>query len=149
MGRMWAIVWIANTAGTLLAALFCTFTPVIAPELRQSMLEVSAKLMQNAWVPMFFKAISAGFLVAAMVWLIPSAEAARFWVITLVAWLIAAGGFAHIVAGSVEAFLLVANGQLGIGSMIASFTLPVLLGNIIGGTVLFALLSYAQVMKEI
>jgi formate/nitrite transporter FocA (FNT family) len=39
--------------------------------------------------------------------------------------------------------------ERGIGAMIASFTLPVLLGNIVGGTVLFALLSYAQVMKEI
>ena len=149
IGRLWAIVWIANTAGTLFAALFCTFTPVIAPDLRLAMLEVSSQLMHNAWLPMFFKAISAGFLVAAMVWLMPNAEGARFWVITLFAYLIAAGGFAHIVAGSVEAFMLVANGQLGVGAMIVSFTLPVLLGNIVGGTVLFALLSYAQVMKEI
>ncbi|MGH8257611.1 MAG: hypothetical protein ACRET0_15520 [Steroidobacteraceae bacterium] len=28
------------------------------------------------------------------------------------------------------------------------FTVPVLLGNIVGGTALFAVLSYAQVMKE-
>jgi formate/nitrite transporter FocA (FNT family) len=33
--------------------------------------------------------------------------------------------------------------------MLGQFTLPVLLGNIVGGTVLFALLSYAQVMKEL
>jgi formate/nitrite transporter FocA (FNT family) len=33
--------------------------------------------------------------------------------------------------------------------MLAGFTLPVLIGNIVGGTALFALLSYAQVMKEI
>ncbi|HUH94345.1 MAG TPA: formate/nitrite transporter family protein, partial [Casimicrobiaceae bacterium] len=64
-------------------------------------------------------------------------------------YLIAAGGFAHIVAGSVEAFLLVVSGQLGVGPMLLDFTLPVLLGNIFGGTALFALLSYAQVMKEI
>jgi formate/nitrite transporter FocA (FNT family) len=149
LGRLWAIVWIANTVGTLFAALFCTFTPAIAPDLRLAMLEVSSQLMHNTWLPMFFKAIAAGFLVATMVWLLPNAEGARFWVITLFAYLIAAGGFAHIVAGSVEAFMLVANGQLGVGSMIVSFTLPVLLGNIVGGTVLFALLSYAQVMKEI
>ena len=149
MGRMWGIVWVANSVGTLFAALFCTFTPVIPPELRDSMLEVSAQLIGHGWVEMFFKAISAGFLVAAMVWLLPSAETAQFWVVALLAYLIAAGGFAHIVAGSVEAFLLVANGQLGVGSMLLGFTLPVLLGNIVGGTALFALLSYAQVMKEI
>jgi formate-nitrite transporter family protein len=57
----------------------------------------------------------------------------------------AIGGFTHIVAGSMEAFLLVANGQLGIGN----FVIPVLTGNIVGGTALFALISHAQVMKEI
>jgi formate/nitrite transporter FocA (FNT family) len=34
-------------------------------------------------------------------------------------------------------------------AMLGEFMVPVLIGNIIGGTVLFALLSYAQVMKEI
>jgi formate/nitrite transporter FocA (FNT family) len=33
--------------------------------------------------------------------------------------------------------------------MLGAFVAPVLVGNIIGGTALFALLSYAQVMKEI
>ena len=64
-------------------------------------------------------------------------------------YVIGVGGFAHIVAGSVEAFLLVANGELGVGAMLGGFTLPVLAGNIVGGTALFAMLSYAQVMKEI
>ena len=149
MGRMWAIVWLANTIGTLFAALFCTFTPVITPELRAAMLAIGGELMRNGWLDMFFKAVSAGFLIAAMVWLMPSAEGAQFWVVTLITYLIGAGGFAHIVAGSVETFLLVANGQLGLGAMVVQFTLPVLLGNIVGGTALFALLSYAQVMKEI
>ena len=149
MARMWAIVWIANTVGTLFAALFCTFTPVIAPGLLAGMVEISGEILKNSWPQTFFKAISAGFLIAAMVWLIPSAESAKFWVVTLMTYLIAAGGFAHIVAGSVEAFLLVTHGQLGVGSMILQFTIPTLFGNIVGGTALFALLSYAQVMKEL
>jgi formate-nitrite transporter family protein len=70
-------------------------------------------------------------------------------VITLMSYLIAAGGFMHIVAGSVEAFMLVANGQLGLAAMVTDFVVPVLLGNIVGGSALFALLSYAQVMKEL
>lgn len=149
MARMWIIVWIANTVGTLFAAGFCDLTPVISPELRDAMIQVSWHLLRHGWVDMFFRAISAGFLIAAMVWLMPSAESAQFWVVGLMTYLIAAGGFAHIVAGSVEAFLLVVNGQLGVGAMLLDFTLPVLLGNIVGGTALFALLSYAQVMKEI
>jgi formate/nitrite transporter FocA (FNT family) len=33
--------------------------------------------------------------------------------------------------------------------MIVHFVVPVFIGNVIGGTVLFALISYAQVMGEI
>ena len=149
VARMWGIVWAANTIGTLFAALFCTFTPVISPELRDGMLQVSAPMMDNGWVDMFFRAIAAGFLVAATVWLIPSAETAQFWVISMLTFLISAGGFVHIVAGSVEAFMLVANGRLGVLPMIVDFTIPTLLGNMVGGTALFALISYAQVMEEI
>ena len=41
LARMWSIVLVANFAGTLFAALFCTFTPVLAPELKDAMLEIS------------------------------------------------------------------------------------------------------------
>ena len=81
-------------------------------------------------------------------WLIPSAESGQFRVIVLATWLIAVGGFEHIVAGSVDSFMLVLGHRLALGAMLLHFTLPVLLGNIIGGTALFAVLSYAQVMKE-
>jgi formate-nitrite transporter family protein len=33
--------------------------------------------------------------------------------------------------------------------MLTDFFIPVLIGNVIGGTALFALISYAQVMQEI
>ena len=148
-GRMWLIVLLANLAGTLLAALFSTYTPVVTPELREAMLAVSREAMQYGWLEMAFRGITAGFLMAAMVWLIPAAEGAQFYVIFLMSYVIALADAAHIVAGSVEAFMLVANGELGIGAMLGGFTVPVLLGNIVGGTVLFAMLSYAQVMKEI
>ena len=148
-GRMWAIVLGANLAGTLFAALFCMFTPVIAADLREAMLTISREGVQHEWLALLFHGITAGFLMAALVWLIPASGSAQFQVIVAMTYLIGIAGAAHIVAGSVEAFLLVANGELGIGAMLGGFALPVLIGNVIGGTVLFALLSYAQVMKEI
>ena len=148
-GRMWAIVLLANLAGTLLAALFSTFTPVVGPELREAMLAVSRDALRHGGWEMAFHGITAGFLMAAMVWLIPAAEGAQFFVIFLMTYLIGVSGAAHIVAGSIEAFLMVANGELGAGAMLGGFLAPVLAGNIVGGTVLFALISYAQVMKEI
>jgi formate/nitrite transporter FocA (FNT family) len=81
--------------------------------------------------------------------MIPSAESAKFAVITLMTYLIAIGGFTHVVAGSMEANLLVLNGDWEWWRMLAQFMAPVLIGNIIGGTALFALISYAQVMEEI
>ena len=46
-----------------------------------------------------------------MVWLMPSADTAQIHVVTLMTYLIAVGGFMHIVAGSMEAFMLAANGE--------------------------------------
>jgi len=147
-GRMWSIVLVANLLGTFIAAGFIAFAPAVTPELRQHMLDISRHAVKHSWLEIGFQGITSGYVMAAMVWLIPAAGAAQFHVVYLMTWLIGAGGFAHIVAGSVEAFLLVCDGGVGLGEILAHFTAPVLAGNIVGGTVLFALISYAQVMKE-
>ena len=149
MGRLWAIVLAANLAGTLFAALFCSLTPVLPDELREGMLNISRDLSGLSFIDMFFRGITSGFLMAALVWMIPSAERAKFHVITLMTWLIAVGGFTHIVAGSMEAYLLVIGGEWSVWMLIGAFMVPVLIGNMIGGTALFALIAYAQVMEEI
>ena len=122
---------------------------MLRPDLLDGMSTISHGLLALGWWDMFFRAISSGFLIAAMVWMIPSAENAKFSVITLMTYLIAIGGFTHIVAGSMEAYILVLAGDWEWWRMIGQFVAPVLLGNIVGGTALFALISYAQVMEEI
>jgi formate/nitrite transporter FocA (FNT family) len=149
MGRLWAIVLVANFTGTLLAAIFCSYTPVLPAGLLHEMQNISRDLLGLGWWQMAFRGVSSGFLIAAMVWMIPSAESAKFVVITLMTYLIAIGGFTHIVAGSMEANILVLHGDWEWWRMLGQFFVPVLLGNIVGGTALFALISYAQVMEEI
>lgn len=149
LGRLWGIVLTANIVGTFIAALICTQTPVLSVELKEAMLDIASQLTGHTWTETTFRAIASGFLIATMVWLIPSAEAAQFHIIVVITYLIAAGGFMHIVAGSVEAFFLVLSGHLGFQAMITAFFIPVLIGNVIGGTALFALMAYAQVMKEL
>ncbi|HUI96803.1 MAG TPA: formate/nitrite transporter family protein [Xanthobacteraceae bacterium] len=149
LGRMWAVVLAANMTGTLFAAAISIYTPALTPELRDGMLAISRQLLDHGWFEMVFKGIAAGFLVAAMVWLLPGAENTQFHVVVLMTYLIAAGGFVHIVAGSVEAFLLALHGDLGWWALVTDFFVPALIGNVIGGTALFALIAYAQVMKEI
>ncbi|WP_028996601.1 formate/nitrite transporter family protein [Azohydromonas australica] len=147
--RIWSIVLVANLVGTLLAALFFAFTPAVDDALRLAMLETSRHAMRHDALALGVQGITAGYLMAAMVWLIPAAGVAQFHVVTLMTYLIGVGGFAHIIAGSAEAFLLLLTGELDALDMLVRFTLPVLLGNVIGGTALFALISHAQVMKEV
>jgi len=148
--RLWAIVLAANLTGTLFAAIFCSFAPVLPSELLESMRSISRhSLNDHSWWEMLFDGVSSGFLMAAMVWMIPAAEMLKVYVIVLMTWLIAVGGFTHIVAGSVEAFLLLVAGEWSIGTLLWQFMIPVLIGNIVGGTALFAVLSYAQVKEEI
>jgi formate/nitrite transporter FocA (FNT family) len=150
MARLWGIVLAANLTGTLFAAVFCSFAPVLPNELLESMRSISRhSLNGHSWWEMVFDGVSSGFLMAAMVWMIPAAEMLKVYVIVLMTWLIAVGGFTHIVAGSVEAFLLLVAGEWSIGVLLWQFLVPVLIGNIIGGTALFAVLSYAQVKEEI
>jgi formate/nitrite transporter FocA (FNT family) len=147
-GRVWAIVLLANIVGTLFAAGFCTLAPVISPEVRAAMIEVSEHGLAHGWLETLFRAISAGFLIATMVWLIPSAKGAEFHVVFVMTYLIAIGDCAHIVAGSVEAFMLLFAGSWSPVHLLWDFFVPTLIGNIAGGTALFALISYAQVAEE-
>jgi len=147
--RLWCIVFVANMAGGLTAAAFYSLTPALQPEVYDEMVRQSGQIIGHGWAAMIFKGIAAGYLMAAMVWLLPSAESAQLPVIAMMTWLIAAGGFMHVIAGGVEAFLLVLHGDLGLIGMMSQFLLPVTAGNIIGGTALFALISYAQVAREI
>ncbi len=147
--RIWGVVLGANILGTLCAALFCTYGPAVGEEVRSTMLELSRHGLAHGWWEMLFRGISAGFLIAALVWLLPSAEANEFHVILLMTYLIAAGEFTHIVAGSVEGFMLVLAGEWNWLHLLTHFGIPVLIGNSIGGTALFSVLSYGQVMEEV
>jgi len=148
-GRVWGIVFAANMVGAFVAAGFCTFTPVLTPEIRGSMLEVSQHAIDFGWWELVFRGITAGFLIAALTWLIPSAKGTEFFVILLMTYLIALFHSAHVVAGAVDVFMLGMAGTAGVGQLLGGFIVPALIGNIIGGTGLFALLAYGQVMEEL
>ena len=149
MGRLWGVVLAANFAGTFSAALFYTFSSAVSPDIRSAMLEIAGHTMAHPPGEMFSRAVAAGFVIAAMVWLLPSAGPAQPLIVIVMTYLVAAAEFAHIIAGSLEAFMLVFAGRLAAAPLLIGFAGPVLAGNIIGGTLLFALISYAQVAEEI
>jgi formate-nitrite transporter family protein len=43
--RLWGVVLVANIVGTFIAALICTFTPVLTPEIKAAMLDIARKIM--------------------------------------------------------------------------------------------------------
>ncbi|SMY10287.1 formate/nitrite transporter family protein [Flavimaricola marinus] len=149
VARLWGIVLFANVVGAFAVASLFAFTAALPDEIRPAMMELSQHATGFSTSDAFFRAIPAGVLVAAIVWMLPQAESAAFFVIGALTWLIAAGDFSHIVAGSVEMAYLMVQGELAVGDGIMRFFLPVLAGNIVGGTAIFSLMAYGQVKDDI
>lgn len=147
--RLWSVVLAMNVIGALGAAALFVHTPAIPPDLHPALLDLSHHALGFAPSEAFFRGIPAGILVAAIVWMMPQAEAAAFWIILVFTWLIAAGDFTHIVAGSVEMWYLALTGNTTLSQAVLSFFLPVLGGNIVGGTLIFTMLAWGQVRDEI
>jgi len=149
MLRLWAIVLAANLVGAFIFALAIAHMGMLPADVAAQVTVISQHMMDTAATEMFVKGIAAGWLIAALVWMLPSAEHAEFFLIGLMTYLIALGGFTHVIAGSVEAFYLWVTQGATAFDVFLKFLLPTLAGNVVGGTVLFGLLSYAQVRDEI
>lgn len=147
--RFWVIVFGANMVGTLLIATLVGFELITSPAHHQAMLTLSRHLLAHDWVEMLKLGIPAGFLIAAVPWALPSARGQEFWVVLVFTYFIALGGFTHVVAGSGEAWLLAIAGETSFQHAAFGMILPTLIGNVIGGTGLFALLAHAQVRHEL
>jgi formate/nitrite transporter FocA (FNT family) len=146
--RLWAVVLTANLFGTFLTAAISVHGGVIPAEVLAAIMDISRHVSELTPTEAFLRAIPAGFFIAALVWMLPSAKGSEVWVIVMFTWLIAAGGFTHVIAGSNEIFSLVLNGEMRISTALIYHIGPVLVGNILGGTGLFAMLAHGQVHEE-
>jgi formate/nitrite transporter FocA (FNT family) len=147
--RLWSLVFLSNIVGTLFIAGLTNYGLVGSPEQREAMLALSRKLLTHDWLETVKLAIPAGFLVAAVPWTLPSSRGQQFLVVVFLTYFIALGGFAHVVAGSAEAWLLAFAGETTFAHSLFGLICPALIGNIVGGTGLFALLAHAQVQQEL
>lgn len=142
--RVWAVVLAANVVGALLFALVLAKTEVVDAETFEALKKAAAEAHRTTFPVTFLRAIVAGWLIALVVWLIPYAETAKVAVIVILTWLVSAGHFTHIVAGTVESAFLVFAGARSWADFLVHFFVPALLGNTIGGVVLVAAINYAQ-----
>ena len=146
--RLWTVVLVGNLCGTLLVAYVMLKLPIFDSKTDLAFLDIGRKVMENDAGQMFAKGIVSGWMIATMVWMIPSMESAKMWIIILITYLMALGDFTHIVVGSAEVSYLVFSGELPWKDFWLMFAGPTLAGNIIGGSFIFALISHAQIRSE-
>lgn len=149
MIRLWVVVLAANVAGAFLAALFMQGSGAFSAPLLAAFADLARHAVLMGADESFARAIPAGVLVAAIVWMMPTAQGSGVLIITAFTWLIAAGDFTHVIAGAVEMWILVGLGELSLARAAAEFFLPVLAGNVLGGTATFTLLAWGQVRNEV
>ena len=147
--RVWAIVLMANLAGTVVFGVVLAQAHMFGPETMAAMRTIAAQTMAEPFWTTTLKAGGAGWLIGLMVWLLPAAGSARTLIIVLLTYTVAVSRFNHIVAGSTEAVFAVASGSASVADYLGRFFAPTLLGNTAGGVILVALLNHAPVASEI
>lgn len=147
--RLWGIVLFGNLVGTLVVAAMISQGWIVDAETLAGALSFSSHLLEKSFGSTLVLGIPAGFLIASLAWVLPNARENALWVVVAITWLVSAGGFAHVVVGSAEAWLLWLSGRAGLAWVAFGFVLPAFLGNMIGGSGLFALIAHGQVKEEI
>jgi formate/nitrite transporter FocA (FNT family) len=143
--RLWGVVLAANLLGALAFALVAERSAAFEPDVRREFLALGHEAMKHGFGADLLRGIFAGWLIALLVWMLPYSESAHFFVIVSITWLVGLGQFGHVVAGATEVFVLGWAGAKPWGTVLGSYLLPTLLGNIIGGVTLVAALNHAQV----
>ena len=147
--RLWAIVFAANLSGVLAFAFVAARTSMFRPELKDAFAALAHEQLSNGVGEAFLRAIVSGWIIALLVWVLPATEGGgRVLVIMVLTYLVGAGGFAHVVAGSVEVGYAAAAGLTSWTHAAFGYVLPVLVGNVVGGSSLVAALAHAQVKAD-
>jgi formate-nitrite transporter family protein len=147
--RFWAIVLGANLLGTFGFAALLFYGHIFSHEIEDSLRAVAHEMVSGPFEVTLLKAVLAGWLIALMAWLLPSARSSRIFVILFLTYVVGMAGLSHVVAGSVEATYAVMAGDASVANYMLNFLLPTLVGNIIGGVALVALLNHAPLAPEL
>jgi formate/nitrite transporter FocA (FNT family) len=144
--RLWVIVLVANVIGAVMFGLVVAVSSAFDPDVHAALTKDALEMTRADGLTMAIRGVFAGWLIALMVWLLPTAESQRLWVIVLLTWIIALAGFPHIIAGTADTAYLVFSGQMSVIDFVSRFFVPTLIGNTVGGVLLVAALSHAQVV---
>jgi formate/nitrite transporter FocA (FNT family) len=147
--RLWGLVLGANIVGAWLFAAALAYGQPFRPETAQALGKLATEAATGAFGWTLLRGVFAGWLIALMVWLLPSAGSARLFVIILVTYVVAIARLPHVIAGSAEVAYGVLTHKLPPIAYVVSFLAPTLIGNTIGGVLFVALLNHAPVSPEL
>ncbi|MGE4590063.1 MAG: formate/nitrite transporter family protein [Acidaminococcaceae bacterium] len=147
--RLWGLVLLANLIGTFTAAIFLSIPTFVTPELAAALHGIASHVAAMTPAENVIKGIPAGILIAAIVWMMPLSRSFSLFLILFFTYFISLASFAHVVVGSSELAYEVINGGANLYDYFIRFLVPTGFGNILGGTLVFTLLIYAQVSKEL
>lgn len=145
--RLWIVVFIGNMVGAILFAAAIAYSKVLTPERTAKALEIGHHAIESQWLEIFYRGIAAGWIVAAMVWLVHAMRDSigRALVIYVLMYFVGVGSFFHVITSSVEVFYVYfADHSVSFWALWPNFVAPVLIGNTLGGIVFVAVLNYAQ-----
>jgi formate/nitrite transporter FocA (FNT family) len=147
LGRVWAVVYVANLVG---AAAFAGLAVVVGPALGVIEPRVfgeiaTPKTAHPGWV-IFLSALLAGWLMGLLSWLVAASrdtisQIAITWIVGAV---IGYAHLHHVVAGSVEVLAGVFAGQGVTAADFGHFLLWTTLGNAVGGPLFVAAIKYGH-----
>ncbi len=146
MLRLWAIVLAANLLGAHIVAWVLGNTGVFTPQMQHVFAQIAQESYSVTVGQAILRGIFAGWPIATLVWMRAALDSGQIPLIVLMTYLVAIGGFTHIIAGSIEVLFLVMTGALPWSDWLIHYMLPVLLGNTIGGVSLVAVFNHAQVV---
>jgi formate/nitrite transporter FocA (FNT family) len=147
--RLWSIVLVSNLVGTAIFAGLLQFKGVFSPDVSDALSALSRAPYSGTFGVTLLRGVFAGWMIALMVWLLPSARSARLLTILLVTYTVGAARLAHVVAGSAEAIYALMTGGADVFGYLVVFLVPTFLGNTIGGVAMVAIVNHASIAAEI
>jgi len=148
--RLWIVVLVCNVISSWIFAAMLRLPGIFEADVVDALDETARGAVGPAdTFPTFMRAVFGGWLIALMVWLLPSARSARLLTVVLITWVVAVAKLSHIIAGSTEVAYAVLAGDASLANYFGRFLLPTLAGNVVGGMSLVALLNHAAIAPEI
>ena len=146
--RFWIVVLSFNLLGTYIFAGLISVPGIFTAGVDASLVSIGVEAISGHFLPTFIKALLAGWIIAVMVWLLPSARTAKMFIVMFLTYIVGIGHFSHIIAGSVDCAYAVFTGHAPVSQYLRGFLIPTLLGNTLGGVAMVALLNHAPLAVE-